>query len=149
MTDLDRLADAMLPTALDLVCHVKDLSEEVCHEILAPLDRQQLTALAVVLAALVPDDQSVDDLLAWMRVEPESADGPISIRRAMANRAKLEQELAAVDRYKRPSAGRLEDYRELRSQGMSVVDAAERVGVTNRTAERYEQRLREASEAAS
>lgn len=39
--------------------------------------------------------------------------------------------------------GRLEDYAELRSWGLTRRQAAERMGVTLRTAERYEATLRQ------
>jgi hypothetical protein len=41
-----------------------------------------------------------------------------------------------------PVAGRLEDYAELRAQGLSRAAAALRLGVTIRSAIRYESRLR-------
>lgn len=42
-----------------------------------------------------------------------------------------------------PRDGRLEDYAELRSMDHSIAEAALRLGVTKRTAERYEAALRE------
>jgi len=40
-------------------------------------------------------------------------------------------------------AARLEDYADLRSWGVSIADAAARVGVSRATAERYERELQE------
>ena len=42
-------------------------------------------------------------------------------------------------------AGRIEDYAFLRERGLSRLEAAARLGVVRRTAERYEMRLRVAS----
>ena len=42
-------------------------------------------------------------------------------------------------------AGRIEDYLELRSQGLTRTQAAERLGVTRRTIERYEHDLAKAA----
>ena len=39
-------------------------------------------------------------------------------------------------------AGRLEDYAELRAQGKTLLEAAKRVGVSKRTAEKYQAALR-------
>ena len=39
-------------------------------------------------------------------------------------------------------AGRIEDYAELRSWGLSLQDAAARMGLTTRTVERYEAELK-------
>jgi hypothetical protein len=46
-------------------------------------------------------------------------------------------------------AGRLEDYAELRSWGLPLEDAAERVGVRRGTAERYDADLRRTGRLAS
>lgn len=50
---------------------------------------------------------------------------------------------APVRPWERVYAARFEDYQELRSWDVSVADAAVRVGVSVRTAERYETRLRQ------
>jgi hypothetical protein len=39
-------------------------------------------------------------------------------------------------------AGRIEDYAELRGRGLTVAQAAERLGISDRTGTRYEARLR-------
>lgn len=48
-----------------------------------------------------------------------------------------------------PRAGRLEDYAELRSMDHSIAEAALRLGVTKRTAERYEAALQDMEGAAA
>lgn len=85
---LDELAERMLPSATQLVCAVQDYDTRDAHRLLSGLDVLELRALAVVLAAMVPDDATLEQLLAWTRYQ-----GPISPRRAAVNRARL---LAAV-----------------------------------------------------
>lgn len=56
---------AVLPRALAFVQTVREEHRLGIGAFLAGLDRPSLEALAVVLAALVPDDRSVEELLAW------------------------------------------------------------------------------------
>jgi hypothetical protein len=67
----DERADAVMPIACDLVCAVKDSDPERISEIL--LDpATDLVALAVVLAAMVPDDKTLSELVT-VTDEPEEA----------------------------------------------------------------------------
>lgn len=52
--------------AASLVCMVRDESADSVGAFLDRLDRQNLYALTVVLACMVPDDRSMDDLLDWI-----------------------------------------------------------------------------------
>ncbi|MFI7628425.1 hypothetical protein [Microbispora rosea] len=99
MTDLDALAETMLPPATALVVAVHDHDVAAAHATLAGLDVLQLRALAVTLAALVPDDHTLTELLAWTRSQ-----GPISDRQAAVNRQRLEATLAAHDAHRRGRA---------------------------------------------
>lgn len=56
--------------ATALATLVRDEGPESIARILDPLNRQQLYALVVALAALVPDDRSVRELLAWLDRPP-------------------------------------------------------------------------------
>lgn len=56
----------ILPRALDLVTAVRDEDRAGIGARLQGLDRQDLASLAVVLAAMVPDDRSPQQLLAWV-----------------------------------------------------------------------------------
>lgn len=56
-----------VPRAAALVCAVRDEGAESLAEVLDPLTRDQLYAVAVTLAAMVDPDQPVDDLLGWVR----------------------------------------------------------------------------------
>lgn len=61
----ERRANEALKVAASLVCDVRDSAEDV-EATLAGLDRQQLVALAVVLAAMVPDNRTQAQLLGWL-----------------------------------------------------------------------------------
>lgn len=52
--------------ATNLITTVRDEGADSIGTILDRCDRQQLYSLVVVLAAMVPDDQSVQDLTAWV-----------------------------------------------------------------------------------
>lgn len=53
------------PLALRLVGIVRDEGQDAVAGVLHPLDLRELYALAVVLAAMVPDDRPLSDLLGW------------------------------------------------------------------------------------
>lgn len=97
---LDDLAERMLSSATQLVCAVQDYDTRDAHTLLSRLDVLELRALAVVLAALVPDDATLEDLLAWTRCQ-----GPVSPRRAAVNRARLMAAVASVAAEPRPKRG--------------------------------------------
>ena len=62
----DERAGATVPDACTLVCLVRDVDPAVTGSWLQARTREQLEALCVVLAAMVPDDRSPGDLLAWI-----------------------------------------------------------------------------------
>lgn len=68
-----RMVQPALTRALALVGTVRDRSANDVATVLDRLDRQQMYAVVVVLAALVPDDQTVPQLTAWVHdiVTPE------------------------------------------------------------------------------
>ena len=68
MTDLDTLdarLNAMLPTALQLVGAVRARDPQWVASVVNPLSSGQVMALLIAVAALVPDDQSADQLTLW------------------------------------------------------------------------------------
>jgi hypothetical protein len=80
----------------------------------------------------------------WRAGKP--ADGPppprdLSPRQLAAARAAAAQARAAYSAHR---ADRIEDYAWLRRHGASRAEAAHRIGVTHRTAERYDAHLRQA-----
>jgi hypothetical protein len=64
----DELATAMIPVACELACLVRDGDQRAIARRLHSLSERELYALAVVSAAMIPDDQTLPDLLGW--VEP-------------------------------------------------------------------------------
>ena len=67
-----RLRDLAVKDGLELVGIVRDYGLDTITEFVRQRDRHQLEAMAVALAAMVPDDQPVSALLAW--IEPEHVD---------------------------------------------------------------------------
>ena len=61
------LAAAMVTTACELACLVRDSDREAVGEFLGALSGEQCEALTVVLAAMVPVDVPAGDLLSWVR----------------------------------------------------------------------------------
>lgn len=84
MTPLDDLAERLVPTAARLTVAVHDGEPGDSHDALAGLSVLELRALCVVLAAMVPDDETLEVLLAWTR-----GVGPVSNRQAARNRARM------------------------------------------------------------
>lgn len=64
------LARNSINRATELVCLVRDEGADTIGTWLNRLDRQALYGLTVTLAAMVPDDATVDELLAWIEWEP-------------------------------------------------------------------------------
>jgi hypothetical protein len=62
----DALAERLIPVAADLVERVREEGRESIGELLDSLSALERHALPVVLAAMVPHDQRVADLLAWV-----------------------------------------------------------------------------------
>lgn len=62
-----QLAGYSIDRAAHLVCLVRDEGRDGIGDFLDALDLQRLYALTVTLAAMVPDDRPVEDLLAWVK----------------------------------------------------------------------------------
>jgi hypothetical protein len=98
VAEMDAFAAGMLPRAIDLVCQVRDRDADAVEEIIGPLSVVGLRALVVVLAAMVPDDQNADDLLAWTH-EPSLGPGPlppVTPEQARENLRRLAASIGAV-----------------------------------------------------
>jgi hypothetical protein len=63
----DVLAGYSIRRATQLACLVRDEGRDGIGDFLDALTMQQLYGMCVALAAMVPDDRPVDDLLAWVR----------------------------------------------------------------------------------
>lgn len=71
------LAEAMVPVGCQLACAVRDDPAEVAR--ILRQHRTRLDALAVVLAAMVPVDETPEHLLSWVdwpTTEPETQSSP-------------------------------------------------------------------------
>ena len=66
---MDGLIDDMLPTATEIAVCVRDRDTAGVHAALGPVldagDRDQVAALIIALAVMVPDDVTFGDLVAW------------------------------------------------------------------------------------
>lgn len=71
----DRRADTAVSDGLELVGLVREYGPDLIEDFLDRRDLPQLYALIIALAAMVPDDVSVDHLLAWIRPKPKEAPG--------------------------------------------------------------------------
>lgn len=94
---LGELAARLVPVACDLVCRVRDDGRDAVAELLGPLTAEEQRALLVVLAAMVPDDRSADELLAWVTWDEHGQPVPAAPR-------SLEELRAAHTRYARDRA---------------------------------------------
>lgn len=65
-----RMVPPALNRALALVGIVRDEDANAVARIIDPLTWEELAALVVVLAALVPDDRTVPELTAWVHAQP-------------------------------------------------------------------------------
>ena len=102
VNQLDELTHVMYPVAADMVCQVHDRADATVRRILTRMDPVHLRALVVVLAAMVPDDVPMDDLVAWTRATPHELLEQVSPVHAARNRAALAAAVGAEDDY-RPS----------------------------------------------
>jgi len=98
-TYLDDLAEQMLAPATRLVVAVHDGDVATSHDVLGRLGVIELRALAVALAALVPDDQALTVLTAWSRGLV-----PVTQQQAARHRDLLVAEVEAHSRSKRGAA---------------------------------------------
>lgn len=63
-TQLERTAD----TALDLACRIRDEDPRLVWEAISLLSRQDLQELTMVLLAALPVDETVGNLLGWVKL---------------------------------------------------------------------------------
>ncbi|TDD97585.1 hypothetical protein [Actinomadura rubrisoli] len=67
--ELDALIDEALPAATELSVCVRDRDATGVHAVLGPVldtgDRDQVAALIIALAVMIPDDLPFGDLVAW------------------------------------------------------------------------------------
>lgn len=75
-----------LDSATALVSMVRDEGPDTLGEYLDRRDRQALYGLVVTLAAMVPDDRPVEELLAWLPAGSSSTMTPEAMARHAAKR---------------------------------------------------------------
>jgi hypothetical protein len=111
------LAERMVPVAADLACAVRDEGPAAIGELLDGFTLQELYGLAVVLAGMVPVDQAVGDLLAWVPQEvqcaPEIREEKQSARELLpcGTRAAYARHLRAKEKPCQPCRTAESDYR--------------------------------------
>jgi hypothetical protein len=118
------LAEQMVPVAAALACAVRGEETGDIEEILCPMGVLELRALVVVLAAMVPVDAPVGELLDWISWDEEGRPLPGStpmLPQMPLNRAETRRE-----------------YLRLRAEGLSLPAASRAVECSLRTAARYE-----------
>ncbi|GAA2022408.1 hypothetical protein WDZ16_13020 [Pseudokineococcus marinus] len=95
--DGEQLLEEAMPRALALAGAVRDEGVEGVAAVTDRLERDELVALAVALAALVDVDAPASDLLAWAEPAPES---PEQLRswHAAWKRGRRDEETAAGER---------------------------------------------------
>jgi hypothetical protein len=135
--DRDRLAQRVVPVAAELACIVHgDGDAGAVQEFLDRLSRPEERALLVVLAAMVPVDQPMDDLLGWVSWAPPSRKPPEG----------------ANERRQEERARRMAELRRHLDAQVPLREAAVLVGVKAGTAREYRaaiEQQREESEAAA
>lgn len=65
MKDRDTLAEQSVEDAAEAICRIRDENPGALWVDLACMTRDRLLALTFALAAMVPDDRTVGELLAW------------------------------------------------------------------------------------
>jgi len=88
-----RAAASAISRATTLACMVRDESADTIGDYLDDLDRDQFYALTVALAAMVPVDQPVEQLLGWL--EPLGAELERTAQREQKRVARQQQDAAA------------------------------------------------------
>lgn len=95
----DAIHQALLPVVAELVCGVQERDPVAVHQALDPLAEPHLRGLAMVLAALVPDDVTFDELRATRPLPEYFHSRHITPEAAARNRARLAAALGFEDDY--------------------------------------------------
>jgi hypothetical protein len=131
-----RLAERLVPVAMTFVGAVRNLDADGITEFLDELTEDERLALPVILAAMVPDDRTPQELLAWVDFDEFGAPLPDGAEMVLWSPP-------AVRRGPSGAAERRQDYAALRGQGLTPAQAAQRLGLAVRSAARYETGLRQ------
>lgn len=60
-----------IPTACELIDHVHTHNKKAIRQLLHNLNQQDIHALTIVLAAMIPEDRTIKELLAWTNQLPQ------------------------------------------------------------------------------
>ena len=117
--DGERLAIAAVQRGQRLACAVRDEGAWEVARITDPLNRDELVALCVALAAMVPLDRSAAELLDWLEPKPTPAGYPelttdAALRQAHAAHQRGERHPWAVEGERRYQARAYQRRRQLR-----------------------------------
>lgn len=128
-------AESLVPLAAELVATIRDYSPDDTARVLARVP--DMSALAIVLAAMVDPDARPSELLAWTH------SGPVKSRDAIPSHLELRN-------LPDEAWGRKRDVREevavLTRAGLSAAEIAVRTRITTRSVSRHRKALREAAE---
>lgn len=69
------VTERMVPTACQLTGHVHAHDKQAIHKVIRNLTPQEAYAVIVVLAAMIPQDQTPRELLAWTEQVPPRSRG--------------------------------------------------------------------------
>lgn len=123
------LAERMVPVAAALACAVRDEDAHAIAGMIAGLSGQETAGLLVVLAAMVPVDQPVGDLLDWISWDENGRPLPGTV--------------PLLPQMPLTRAETRREYERLRAEGLSLPAAARATGASLTTASRYETRMYE------
>jgi hypothetical protein len=148
------LAERLIPKAVELACLVHgDGDVRAVERFLSRLYPWERDGLLVILAGLMPVDMSLDDLLGWLTFDEHGralkppvppCGTPAGLWHHQVHGELVDDDCAEQETLRERRMG---EYARLRDCGESIEDAAKRVPVSKRTAERYEALLAAAGEA--
>lgn len=98
-SQFDAIHEALLPLVADLVCGVQDRDPVAVHAALDPLAEPHLRGLVMVLAALVPEDVTFDEMRGTRPLPTYFHSRYITPEGAARNRARLAAALGVEDDY--------------------------------------------------
>lgn len=150
MTDLDaaakgRLAERMVPVALDLVGLVRGEGDaDLIGEAIGVLSEQEAKAAMVVLAAMVPQDRSPQELLAWVTWDEHGRPlPPDAVMVLYSGAGRRERATGVIE------CGTAPGYERHRAKGETACDPCREAANAYRRDRRRRQRRREAAEDAA
>ena len=79
MTTRETYAERLVQTACSLACRVRDEDPAEIHRDLDRMPDPELIALVTVMAAMIPDDCTPGELLAWISAPPRSREDENSV----------------------------------------------------------------------